>query len=145
MNDQQLENKIRQDAGKVKKDLSTLAGDSATQLSGFEEKVSQASDKAKKDLTAWAEDGITQLNKRFGRFSQHAQKTVAVTAKTVKEDVGQGLSQYDTKVKDVAAKIPGNFGKKVARYPWVAISIGLVVGFLLGSLFKPAPLGQPQI
>jgi ElaB/YqjD/DUF883 family membrane-anchored ribosome-binding protein len=29
-------------------------------------------------------------------------------------------------------------GKKAARYPWVAISIALTVGFVLGSLLNPA-------
>jgi len=51
MNDRQLEKKIRKDAARVKKDISTLAGDGAARLSRLEDNVSQATGKAKEDLT----------------------------------------------------------------------------------------------
>lgn len=137
MNDRQFENKIRLDAAKVKKDLGALVGDSTAQISRFENNVSKATNKAKNDLTTWVEDGVTQVSEGFGKVTGDVRESVAGAAQTVKKDVGHGLSQYNAKVQEVANKVPGSFGKKAARYPWVAISIALVAGFLLGSLLKP--------
>ena len=108
MNDQQLENKVRHDAGKVKKDLTTLMG-----------------------------NRVSQLSKGFEKLTGDAKETVVGAAATVKKDVGHGLSQYNAKAQDFADKVPDGFAKKAARYPWVAISIGLLIGFLLGILLKP--------
>jgi ElaB/YqjD/DUF883 family membrane-anchored ribosome-binding protein len=143
MNDQAFENKVRQDTGKVKKDLSTLMGDGAAWFSRFEDYVSQASGKAKEDLTTWVGDGVSQLSVGVEKLTGDARETMAGAAATVKKDVGQGLSEYNTKAQEVADKLPGGFAEKAAKYPWVAISIGLAVGFLLGGLLKPArqPLG----
>jgi ElaB/YqjD/DUF883 family membrane-anchored ribosome-binding protein len=143
MNDQQLDNKVRKDAAKVKKDVSTLVEDSAAQFSRFGDKVSQATGKARDDLTTRVEDGVTQLSEGFEKMTDDARESVVDAAATVKKDIGHGLSQYNAKLQKAADKIPGGLGKKAAKYPWVAISIALVVGFMLGSLFKPArqPLG----
>src|SRR5450759_4543937 len=108
MNDEQLENKVRKDAGKVTEDLSTLLG-----------------------------NRVSQLSKGFEKLTGDAKETVVGAAATVKKDVGHGLSQYNDKAQDFADKVPDGFSKKAARYPWVAISIGLLVGFLLGILLKP--------
>ena len=108
MNDQQLENKVRKDAGKVTEELSTLLG-----------------------------NRVSQLSKGFEKLTGDAKESVVGAAATVKKDVGHGLSQYNDKAQDFADKVPDGFSKKAARYPWVAISIGLVVGFLLGILLKP--------
>ena len=139
MNNQRLANKVRQDVAKVKKDLSTLEGDYAAQFGRFESNVSSAAE----DLTTWVEDGVSQLGEGFEKLTDDAKKTVVSSAAAVKEDVGHGLSQYNAEAQKVANKVPGNFGKQVARYPWVAISMALVVGFLLGFLLKPSrlPLG----
>jgi ElaB/YqjD/DUF883 family membrane-anchored ribosome-binding protein len=143
MNDQQLEKKIRKDAARVKKDISTLVGDGVSRLSRFEDNVSQTTGKAKEDLTTWVEDGVSQLSEGFDKLTGDARETVVGAAATVKKDVGHGLSQYNAKAQEVADKVPGGFGKKVASYPWVAMSISLAVGFLLGILLKPGrqPLG----
>jgi ElaB/YqjD/DUF883 family membrane-anchored ribosome-binding protein len=138
MNDQQLENKVRKDAAKVKKDLNTLVGDSAARVNRYEDNVSQATGKAKEDLTTWVEGGVSQLSEGVEKLTGDARETVVGAAATVKKDVGHGLSQYNAKAQEVADKVPGGFGKKAAKYPWVAISIGLAIGFLLGSLLKPA-------
>ena len=108
MNDEQLENKVRKDAGKVTEDLSTLLG-----------------------------NRVSQLSKGFEKLTGDAKETVVGAAATVKKDVGHGLSQYNDKAQDFADKVPDGFSKKAARYPWVAISIGLLIGFLLGILLKP--------
>ena len=143
MNDRQLDNKVRRDAAKVKKDLNTLVGDSAARLDRFGDNLSQVTGKAKEDLTTWVGDGVSQLSEGFEKLTGDARETVVDAAATVKKDVGHGLSQYNAKAQEVADKVPGRFGEMAARYPWVAISIGLAVGFLVGSLLKPArqPLG----
>lgn len=134
MNNQRLENNVRQDIAKLKKDLSTLEGDRAARFGKFEANVS----KAIEDLTTWVEDGVSQLGEEFEKLSDDAKETVVSSAAVVKKDVGQGLSQYNAKVQEYANKVPGDFGEKAARYPWVAITIALVVGFVLGSLFNSA-------
>ena len=140
MNDQQLEKKVRKDAAKLKKDLSTMMEDSATQLSRYEGSVSQVTCKAKEDMATWVEDSVSQLSEGIEKLTGDARETMVGAAALVKKDVGHGLSQYNAKLQKVADKVPAGLGKKAARYPLVAISIALVVGFLLGILLKPARL-----
>jgi ElaB/YqjD/DUF883 family membrane-anchored ribosome-binding protein len=109
MNDRQLEKKIQQDTADIRRDLNTLMTNSTS-------KISQGFEKIKGD----------------------ANETLVDAAETVKKEVGHGLSQYNAKAQEFADKVPGGFGEKVARYPWVAISIALAIGFLLGGLLKPA-------
>ena len=108
MNDQHLMNTVSQDAVNGKKDLSTLV-----------------------------EDGASQFSKGFEKLKGSIRETVVDAAATVKKYVGHGLSTYNAKAQKVADKVLGGFGKKAPRYPWVAISTALAVGFLLGSLLKP--------
>ena len=108
MNDQQVENTVRQDAAKFNQDLTTSV-----------------------------EDGFSQLNEGFEKLTSDARETVVSAAALVKKDVGHGLSQYNAKAQEMADKVPGGFGEKAARYPWVTLSIALGVGFLVGSLLKP--------
>ena len=137
MNEQQLDNIVRPDAVKGKKDFSTLVGDTVAQFEVFEDNVSQATGKAKEDLTTWVDDNVSQLSKGFNKLASDTRETVVETEAKVTEDVGHGLRQYNAKAQEVADKIPGGVGEKAARYPWVAISIALVVGLLLGFLLKP--------
>ena len=143
MNDQQLDLKDRQDAVKVKKDLSILVGDSATRISRLGENVSQATSKAKDDLTTWVGDGVSQFSDGFEKLTSDARETVVGAAASFKKNVGHGLSQYNGKAQEVADRVPGGIGEEAARYPWVAVSIALALGFLQGSILKPArqPLG----
>ena len=147
MNDRQLQDKVRQDAAKVKKDVSVLMEDGASRLGRIEGNVSQAADKAKEDLTAWVGDSVSQLSEGVEKLTGDAKEAFVATADTVKKEVGRGLSQYNAKAQMVAEKFPGKFGEKTVRYPWVAISIALAFGFLIGSLLKPArkPLSQYAI
>jgi uncharacterized protein YjbJ (UPF0337 family) len=143
MNDQQLEKKIRQDTAKVRKDLKTLADDSAARLSRLESNANQVTGKAKDDLTSWVDDNVSQLSDKVEKLTNNAKETVVGAAATVKKDVGHGLSQYNAKAQKVADTVPGSFGKKAARYPWVGMSIALLVGLMVGSLLKPVwqPVG----
>lgn len=137
MNDQKLEKKIRQDAAKIKKDLDALVRDSATRFGRFEDDVSQATGKAKDDLTTWMGDGVSQLSEGFEKLTGNTRETLVDAAATLKKDVGHGLRHYNTKAQEVADRVPGSFGKQAARYPWVAITLSLAVGLLLGGLLKP--------
>jgi ElaB/YqjD/DUF883 family membrane-anchored ribosome-binding protein len=114
MNNKHMEKKINQDVVKVKKDINTLMDDGVTQVTrGFEKITGEA-----KKLTGEAKDSL------------------ASTADTVKKDIGNGLKQYNTKADEFAKSVPGDLDKKVSQYPWVAISIGLIIGILLGGLIK---------
>ena len=109
MNDKQYERKVEQDVTRVKKNLSSLFSNSVDQV---ESKVEEIADDAK--------------------------TTYDDTTATVKKDVAQSLSQYNAKAQEYVEKIPGGLAEKAAKYPWVAISIGLGVGVLLGGLLKPS-------
>jgi ElaB/YqjD/DUF883 family membrane-anchored ribosome-binding protein len=109
----------------------------------FENKVNRDVDKVKKDFATLGDDGVTGLSRMFAQRSDDAKKTVADTVETVNKAVGQGLSQYNTKIQEVADRVPGDFAKKAAGYPWVTITISLAAGLLLGVLLKPSrqPVG----
>jgi ElaB/YqjD/DUF883 family membrane-anchored ribosome-binding protein len=113
----------------------------------FVKQVNRDIEKAKIDLAALRDDGITGLNRIFDQLTGDTVKTVDGAAKTVNKTVEQGLSQFNTKVQDIADRIPGELGKKALGYPWVTITISLVVGLALGSLLKPGrhPLAKVQI
>ena len=112
-------------------------GDSAVKLGRFGDDVSQAADKAKEDLTNWTEDSASRMSEGFEKLKGNAVEAVGSIAATLKKDVGHGLSQYNTNAEDVANKVPGGIAEKVASYPWVAITIGLGIGLLLGGLLRP--------
>lgn len=137
MNDQNLDKKLLLDAVRVKKDLSTLVEDSAVRLGRIESGVSQATIKAKDDLTTWVEESVTQISSGVGKMTHDVKKTLTDSAAAVKTDVGQGMNKYNTRVQKIADQVPGDFSKKVARYPWVSISIVLVIGLLMGIVFTP--------
>ena len=103
----------------------------------FENKVNQDVEQAKNDLTTLGDDGVTGLTRKFEQLTDETKKTVDVAVKNVNKAVGQGLSQYNAKVQEVADRVPGDFAKKVTGYPWVTVTISLAVGLLLGVLLKP--------
>jgi ElaB/YqjD/DUF883 family membrane-anchored ribosome-binding protein len=104
----------------------------------FENKVDRDIDKAKEDLATLGDDGVAGLSRKAEQLADNAKEMVAGSVKAFNEEVGQGLSQYNAKVQNIADRVPGDFSKKVARYPWVAVSIGLAIGLLLGVVLKPA-------
>lgn len=93
----------------------------------LEKKVRHDADKVRKDLRTLVEDGAAQVSQATGKAREDLTTWV--------ED---GLCQYNARAQEYADRVPGGFSKKAARYPWVTISIALAVGFLLGSLRKPA-------
>jgi hypothetical protein len=109
MNEKQLENKVRQDAERVKKDFSNLV-----------------------------EARVAQFNDGFDQLTHEAKESVVGAAATVKKGVGDKLSQFNAKAQEVAEKVPGGLSAKAVKYPWVAMSIVLVIGFVVGSMLRPA-------
>ncbi len=127
-----FENQVNQDVDQTKKDLSILGEDNVSGLT-----------KLKKDLVALGDDGVTGLSRKYEQLTDDTKEIVTDAVKTLNKDVSQGLSQYNAKVQDVANRVPGDVGKKAARYPWVTITLSLVFGVLLGVLLKPGrqPVG----
>jgi ElaB/YqjD/DUF883 family membrane-anchored ribosome-binding protein len=121
MNDMEFENKVNQDIDKAKEDVATL----------------------KYDVATLGEDGATGLGRIFDQLAGDTKQMVAVGVKTINQEVGQGLSQYNVKVQDFADRFPGDLGKKAAKYPWVTMTMSLAFGLMLGLLLKPGrqPVG----
>ncbi len=109
MMDQQTDSILRQDVANVQKDINILEGDS-----------------------------ISQLNDGFEKITRDTKETVIAATTAAKKNVGEVASQYNAKAQEMAEKIPGDFAKNVARFPWVAISIALVLGYLIGNSRKHA-------
>jgi ElaB/YqjD/DUF883 family membrane-anchored ribosome-binding protein len=116
MDDKAFENKVNRDIDKAKEDVATLGEDVAT----------------------LGEDGVIGLSRKFEQLTDETKVMVTDAVKSLKKDVGHGLSTYNAKVQDVSDRLPGDFGKKAARYPWVTITMSLAAGLLLGVLLlKP--------
>ena len=143
MNDKQMDKKVRQDVDKVKKDLGMLMKDSAARFNRFESSVSIVNENAQKDLFTWVEETVSQLSKDIDKLTGGAKDTVVGAAASMKKDIGHQLNQ----AQKVVDKAPDNIGKKAAKYPWVAVSICLAVGVVLGFVIKPTRhlLAEPQI
>lgn len=109
MNEKQFDSKIRSDAAEIRKDVDTMIGDGASQ-------VSRVFEKAKGDAKATLKDAVN----------------------TVRKEVGQGLNEYNTRAKEIANKVPGDLTRNAEKYPWVAITLGVGIGLLLGVLLKPS-------
>ena len=143
MNDQAFERKVNHDVDALKNDAATLAEDGKTGLDRSANKAVHAVTRAKEDLMAWVGEEGAQVGQKLETLAGSARDTALITAKTVQQDVGTGLNQYNTKIQELSNKVPGGFGEKAARYPWVTITASLVFGFVLGMLLKPSrrPLG----
>lgn len=101
-------------------------------------KIEQDSENVKKDINSLMEDSVSRVTKGLERLTGEAKDTLVNTSETMKKEIGHGIKQYNAKANDFAKSIPGDLSKKVSNYPWVAISIGLGIGLLLGGLFKHA-------
>ena len=104
----------------------------------FNRKVEQDAAKIKKDVSNLVETGTDQVEAKVGKFTDDVKETLDSTTATAKKDVEQKLREYNAKAQEYVEKVPGGLAEKVAKYPWVAISIGLGVGILMGGLFKPS-------
>lgn len=102
-----------------------------------EEKTVEAVKNVKDDVVEWAEDGVSKIREGAHDFTENAKETLQKTSKAIDKNVKHGMDQYNKKAQQMADKVPGEFGEKVRRYPWVAITIGVLFGFVLGVLLKP--------
>jgi len=82
------------------------------------------------------------LSRKFEQLTDETKEMLTDAVKTLNQEVGVGLSTYNAKVQDVADRLPGDFGKKATRYPWVTITMSLAAGLLLG-VFILKPRRQP--
>lgn len=138
MNDRQLDRKIRRDAAKVKKDLGTLAEDGTTRVTNVEENISDAAADAQAGITTWGKAKASNMRSELEKLNADARESMGGTAATLKKDIGHGLRQYNTKFQKMVDKAPGGLREQAAKYPWVALSITVLAGFLLGMLIRPA-------
>jgi ElaB/YqjD/DUF883 family membrane-anchored ribosome-binding protein len=104
----------------------------------LQKKIQKDTESVQKDFSALAEDSYSQATKGFEKLKGDAKESLMGAADTLKKDVGHGLSQYNAKAQEFAKKVPGDLANKAAKYPWVAISIGLGIGLLLGGMLKPS-------
>jgi ElaB/YqjD/DUF883 family membrane-anchored ribosome-binding protein len=102
----------------------------------LEKRISRNFDRAKRDLTALKDDAVTGLSWKFEQLADSPRKSAKVAAKNLNKSIGQGLHQYNSKVQEVIDKVPGDLGKKAAGYPWVAISMSMLLGLLVGGLLR---------
>jgi ElaB/YqjD/DUF883 family membrane-anchored ribosome-binding protein len=109
MNDQRLEKKIQHDTAEIRKDLSMVM-----------------------------ENSVSNVTEGFENMKNSTKESVSSTAESVKKDVKHSLGQYNAKAQDYAGKVSKGFSNTVTKYPWVAITIGLGIGLLLGGLLKPS-------
>lgn len=103
----------------------------------LEKRIYRDLDRTKRDLAILRDDTVTGLNHRLQQITEGPKKSAAVAVKSLNKSIGQGLDQYNSKIQEFVSKVPGNLPKKAARYPWVAISMAIVVGLFLGSMMKP--------
>ena len=103
----------------------------------LEEKTLQSVSNAKDNAVTWVEEGVSKIKDGTHQVMDNVKDTVDKTVKSVDKNVTQGMTQYNKKAQELADKLPGRFGDKVLRYPWVAITVSLFIGIGLGLLIKP--------
>ena len=104
----------------------------------LEKKIKQDTADIRRDLNALMENGVSNVTKGFEKIQSETKDTLSDAAKSVKKDLGYGIRQYNAKTQEYVDKLPGDFVDKVTKYPWVAITVGLGVGLLLGGSLKPS-------
>ncbi len=109
MNEQQFENKMEKDGTKVKNSVDSMVG-----------------------------NGLSQLKAEYDEFRGTVKDKASETAATIRKEVNHGMKEYNSKAQEVADRLPFDLNHSVRKYPWVVISLGLIIGFTLGALLKPS-------
>jgi len=104
----------------------------------LEKKIQQDTADLRRDLNMLMENSVSNVTDGFEKAKKDTKETVSSATKSVKKDVKHGLGQYNAKVQEYANKVSDGFGDTVVKYPWVAISVGMGIGLLLGGLLKPS-------
>lgn len=136
MSTRQIENRIQQDINHLKKDLQDLATDNEASMKNFGNNIKQSTDQTEENVSTWVGNGVSQISDRFNTLTDEARAAVVQAAAKLKKGANQSLDQYNENAQQFADKIPGGFGEKVAKYPWVTLSIALIAGVLLGSMVR---------
>lgn len=123
---------------KTARKINAAMDDVKSDYKDVEEKTLEAVSSAKDNVVAWVEEGVSNIKEGTHQLMDDAKETYDKTTKSIDKNVRHGLSQYNAKAQEVAEKVPGDFVNKVNRYPWVAISIGVLFGIVLGILLKPS-------
>jgi hypothetical protein len=144
MNDQQLEKKVRQNGARIKQDLAVTAGDLSSGFTRLGHTAISAAAKTKEDLSTAVAEGSNQVTEKIERLTSEAKETVVNAAEAVKIDLELGSRKYNANAQKVANRLPGSLGKKAARYPWVTVSIALVIGLVMGGLIKSILTPYPR-
>lgn len=112
----------------------------------IEKRINRNLDRTKRDLAALKEDTVTGFTWKISQLTDGPRKSTTEAMKTLNKSIGEGLTQYNTRVQDAVSKVPGNINKKASRYPWVAISMAMFMGLILGVTLKPARhvMAKPQ-
>lgn len=121
----------------IEDQLTSTMDDVKSEYKNVEEKTLHAVSSAKDDVGTWVEEGVSNIKEGTHQLMDDAKETFDKTTKSIDKNVKHGLSQYNVKAQEFADKVPGGLGDKVIRYPWVAISVSLLIGFVLGILLKP--------
>ena len=130
MNEPLLDQKIKQDATRIKNTVVNKIEDGIDTVS---KDLNQSTTNGK----GWINSGMAQVSNEFEKAKgNHFKKVADATTKFLK-NVGNGLSRFFGKAADVTKKLPGDVGGKVSEYPWVAIPVILMTGFLLRGFLLP--------
>ncbi len=138
MTNHMVENKVRQEVFRLKKDLNTLKEEGVSQIERLEKQVVQAAD----DITTLVEDNAAQLSHGIENLSDKVRQNADETAMMLKKNVRRGLRQYNANAQDLVSKMPGSLDKQVNKYPWVALSLVFVLGILMGVMVKSSHTGR---
>lgn len=101
-----------------------------------EDGLREDAEKIKKDLGDTLKDGVSFISDGFEKLKNEAKEKMGNTVTAVKEDVEHGLDQYNAGAQKASEKVPGGFSGFVDRYPWVALTAAVLVGYRLGRLLK---------
>lgn len=99
--------------------------------------LSKDAEEIKEDINTLAEDSVSQVSKDYENIKDEVKTTVNGAIHSVKKEVEYGLSQYNTKAQELANKVHDGLGNEITKYPWVSISIALVIGVMIGGFLKP--------
>ena len=80
----------------------------------------------------------TRLAASVDRLVDQMQKRYNISRDRAELTVSRFLDQYDHKVYDLVASLPGDLDRRVIRYPWATIATTLGLGLLVGFIIKPS-------
>lgn len=106
--------------------------------SNLDKQGKQDTDRIKKDLNKMLANRVSQITEEIDKFTGEAKEAMLGAAESVKKDMEVQLDLYNSKAQEVVDKVPGGLVEKTTRYPWVAVSLALVAGLVLGGLLKPS-------